>query len=159
MNFIKIFPKNLLINLSTLWRVGFWGKMPGTNGSFLGLIFYTLLFHNLYIGEYVLICIITTYLACLICDVAEKFFNIKDPSFVILDEFVAMPVCFIGLQDSMLNKPIWPFMLTGFVLFRLFDIFKPFGIKKLQNLKGGCGIVIDDTAAAIATLIIMHIIF
>lgn len=159
MNLIKIVPKSLIMNLSTLWRVGYFGKMPGTNGSFLGLIFYTLFFHNLQIGEYILICIGTIYVACLVCDEAEKLFATKDPSFVILDEFVAMPVCFLGLQQKMANRPIWIFMLAGFLLFRFFDIVKPFGIKKLQGIRGGYGIVLDDIAAALATCAIMHVAF
>ena len=49
-------------------------------------------------------------------------------------------------------------LIAGFVLFRIFDIAKPFGISKLQNLPGGLGCVIDDLAAAIASCIVLHLI-
>jgi len=49
-------------------------------------------------------------------------------------------------------------LLAGFVLFRIFDIAKPFGISKLQNLPGGLGCVVDDLAAGIASCIVLHLI-
>ena len=52
----------------------------------------------------------------------------------------------------------WPVLIAGFVLFRLFDIFKPFGISKLQNLPGGLGCVADDLAAALASCIVLHLL-
>lgn len=54
--------------------------------------------------------------------------------------------------------PIWYYYLIAFVLFRLFDIFKPLGIKKVEKFPGSWGIILDDVAAAIATTIITMII-
>ena len=103
-------------------------------------------------------CLISTYLACQICTQGEIILQKKDPSCIILDEMVAMPFCFIGLQEkAMALFPVWWYMLAGFVLFRIFDIFKPFGIKKLQELPGGLGVVIDDVVAALATCLCLHI--
>ena len=52
----------------------------------------------------------------------------------------------------------WPVLLAGFMLFRLFDIFKPLGISKLQNFPGGLGCVIDDVAAAAASCAVLHLV-
>jgi phosphatidylglycerophosphatase A len=89
----------------------------------------------------------------------------KEPSCVIFDEFVAMPICFLGIRNFVTPKiPTRKILLIGFVIFRLFDILKPLGIKKVQHLSGGIGIVIDDILAAIYTdvttiLICLTVIF
>ena len=80
----------------------------------------------------------------------------KDPGEVILDEFVAMPLCFLGWPAMLHPLQPWAVFLLGLGLFRLFDILKPFGIRRLQYLPGGWGIVIDDTAAALAACATLH---
>jgi phosphatidylglycerophosphatase A len=50
----------------------------------------------------------------------------------------------------------WSVFLAGFALFRLFDITKPFGISKLQDLPAGWGVAVDDTAAALAACATLH---
>ena len=52
--------------------------------------------------------------------------------------------------------PAWAIFLIGFGLFRIFDILKPFGIKRLQDLPAGWGVVVDDLAAALLTCAVMH---
>ena len=156
-NWMRFIPTNWILNAATLGKIGYWGKMPGTNGSFVGLIYYTLFFHDLSFLGYLLLAIISTFLAIDIFTIAEQILQKKDPGCVILDEMVAIPFCFIGLQPFMVKYPTWIFMLVGFLLFRFFDILKPFGIRKLQDLPGGLGIVIDDIAAALASCVCMHI--
>ena len=102
-------PSPWILNAATLGKIGFWGKMPGTNGSFVGLIYYTLFFHTLSPLAYLLWAGITTYIACVICTRAELLLGKKDPSCVILDEMVAIPFCFLGLQFQMQIYPVWAF--------------------------------------------------
>ena len=80
---------------------------------------------------------------------------------IVLDEFVAVPLVFFGLGGT--NGLIayyggWPILLLGFGLFRFFDILKPLGISRLQNLHGGVGCVADDLAAALASCICLHLL-
>ena len=152
------FPPQISTKIATLGRIGYWGKAPGTNGSFVGLIWYTLLFHDLSPFFYLLLCFLTVQTAIGVCTQAERVLGEKDPSCVIIDEMVAVPICFLGLQPYMYRYPVWWFMLIGFLLFRLFDVLKPFGIKKLQELPGGQGVVIDDVAAAAATCLCLHVL-
>ena len=70
---------------------------------------------------------------------------------------MAIPLCFLGWPALTATLPPWAVFLTGFALFRLFDITKPFGIGKLQDLPGGWGVVADDVAAALATCATMHL--
>lgn len=155
---LQFLPTRWITNLATLGPIGYWKKMPGTYGSFVGLIWYTLFFHELDPFFYLLMCGFTCYFACEICTQAELILQKKDPGCVILDEMVAMPLCFIGLQSHMQYHPVWSYMLCGFLLFRLFDIVKPLGIKRLQVLPGGVGVVMDDVVAALVTCCCLHLI-
>ena len=154
----QFLPTRWITNLATLGPIGYWKKMPGTYGSFVGLIWYTLFFHELDPFFYLLMCGFTCYLACGICTQAELILQKKDPGCIILDEMVAIPLCFIGLQPYMQHYPVWWYMLSGFLLFRLFDIVKPWGIKRLQALPGGVGVVMDDVVAALVTCSCLHLI-
>ena len=58
----------------------------------------------------------------------------------------------------LLGVVIWLVVLLGFLFFRLFDVLKPFGIKKLQDYPGGIGVVVDDVAAAFATCITLYVL-
>jgi phosphatidylglycerophosphatase A len=98
-----------------------------------------------------------------LCGEAEFRLARKGPGEVILDEFVVMPLCFLGWRLLAVapagagHWPKWAVILTGFALFRFFDILKPLGIRKLQDLPGGWGVVVDDVAAALASCATMHL--
>ena len=151
-------PDSLVLHLARLGPVGKIGIAPGTNGSAIGIIFTSLLF--LFLPPLV-IWIITLFLVMLafpICDEAEIRLGRSDPGEVIFDEFVVIPLCFIGLASQInaltLESCIW--YAAGFLIFRLFDIVKPLGINKLQNVPGGYGVVLDDVAAAILTALVLN---
>jgi len=75
---------------------------------------------------------------------------------VVLDEFVAIPLVYLGWPSLVAAAPGWVVLLAGFGLFRLFDILKPLGIRKLQDLPGGWGVVADDVAAALVACAALH---
>ncbi len=154
----RFIPSPVILNTATLGPLGRIRNAPGTAGSVAGLIWYTVVFIPLGNLQYLLTLAITVYLAIEICGEAEKRLLKRDPQEVILDEFVAFPVCFIGIQPYLELGYAWVIFLLGFVLFRIFDIFKPFGIKGLQNYPGGVGVVIDDLAAGLATCLTLHVI-
>ena len=155
--FLSRVPNKLVVSLCTCGPVGLWGKAPGTNGTVLGLILYTLLFFQLGLLAQLVLAGLLIVIATVICDEGEKRMAKRDPGEMILDEVVAVPVCFIGMGGLMAETGnIWLYMLAGFGLFRLFDILKPFGIKNLQKYTGGLGVVVDDVAAAVATNITLQ---
>ncbi len=155
---VTTLPSNVVLAAATLGPFGHWRKAPGTIGSALGILLYTVLFYPLGpLGE-LLLSLFLVYLAIGICGEAEKRLWRQDPSEVILDEFVAIPFCFLGLKQFMYPGNMWMYMLAGFLLFRFFDILKPFGINRLQRLEGGIGIVADDIAAALATCLCLHLL-
>ena len=96
-----------------------------------------------------------------ICDAAEFHLMQKDPGIIVLDEFVAVPFIFIGMNGANgLASEFggWPVFLAGFVLFRIIDIVKPFGITHIEKLEGGIACVLDDIVAALLVSIILHLI-
>ena len=147
-----------VLTLARLGPVGERLPAPGTWGSVAGLLYFTVFFlgrvelvGNLFLSA------IGSYLAVAICGEAEFRLAKKDPGEVILDEFVAMPLCFLGWPFLVAKAPVWAVLLAGFALFRFFDILKPLGISKLQDLPSGWGVVVDDLAAALAACATMHL--
>jgi phosphatidylglycerophosphatase A len=156
-NWPRFLPSNTVISVATLGAVGQRLPAPGTWGSFAGLLYYIVCFFNVGTFGNIVLSLIGAYLAVGFCGEAEFRMGKKDPGEVILDEFVAIPLCFLGrghLVDGPL--PLWGVLIAGFLLFRLFDITKPLGISRLQNLNAGWGIVVDDTVAALAACLVMH---
>ncbi|MDR2776894.1 MAG: phosphatidylglycerophosphatase A [Puniceicoccales bacterium] len=151
--------ENVIINTATLFGLGKFSIMPGTLGSFMGLLFHIILIQNLSVFSMIFMLIAVILLAIVICDMAEKVMEEKDPSCVILDEFVAMPICFLGIKHFIpATIAMWKIWVLGFIIFRIFDVLKPFGIKKSQNFSGGIGIVVDDIIAAAYTNVTMILI-
>ncbi len=155
---VRHLPERWVIGIATVGRIGFWGRAPGTVGSVIGLLWYTVFFFNLEPFHFFALLLFSLYIAVAFCDEAERVLRRHDPPCAILDEVVAMPICFLGLRPAMEFYQPWVILLGGFLLFRFFDILKPLGIKKLQHLPGGWGIVIDDVVAALATCLCLHLL-
>lgn len=155
---IKRLPTPFILKLATLGPIGYIRYAPGTWGSFAGLLLYIISFQRIESALFFIMEGFFIYISILICEEAEIRLQKKDPSEVVLDEFVAVPLCYIGLTEKIQPGISSLLILSiGFILFRLFDILKPFPITKLQNLPGGTGIVIDDIAAALASCALLHI--
>ncbi len=147
-------PKNISVSLATLWGLGDL-KAPGTWGSAAGLLFYALLFDGIGLGRYFVFAVLLAYLATGICDAAERHLKMRDPGKIILDEFVAMPFCFLPIMSGGYSALG---IILGFAVFRFLDIKKPVFINSLQNLDGGLGCVADDIAAAVLTCAILNLL-
>lgn len=152
----RYWPDKVVINLATMGSVG---KLPapGTWGSLVGFLLYLVLFYSLSPFWYVAMIVATCYFAIGICGEAEKRLKKVDPGEVVIDEVVAIPICFFGLQPFMGQSYTWMVFIAVFALFRFFDILKPLGIKKLQRYYGGFGVVIDDVVAGTVVSLILNI--
>ncbi len=145
-------PKNISVSLATLWGLGDL-KAPGTWGAAAGVLFYALLFDGIGLGRYLAFAVLLAYLASGICDAAERHLKMRDPGKIILDEFVAVPFCFLPIISNSYSAFG---IILGFAFFRLLDIKKPVFINSLQNLDGGLGCVADDIAAALISCLILN---
>ncbi|MDR1817213.1 MAG: phosphatidylglycerophosphatase A [Puniceicoccales bacterium] len=154
-----------LAAVSTLGSIGRKLPAPGTWGTGAALLLYAAWLHKINVHNgfsFALVVIALNILSVFICAAGERHFGRKDPGEVIFDEFSAFPLAFLGVEQFVIpgTNPRYVFVWTllAFVLFRFFDIVKPFGIKKLQRIRGGVGIVIDDVAAALLTCACLHIL-
>jgi len=164
MNLLGVVPTQWILRVATFGGLGNHVPAPGTFGSVAGVIVYTLFFAGLDPILYGLLMALFVYAAVLFCGEAESRLHMRDPKEVIIDEVAAMPICFIGaadminaLQNAGLGGWSWGIALLGFGIFRIFDILKPFGISRLQNLPGGWGVVMDDVAAGVITCVLLHL--
>ena len=147
----------MVVNTATLGPVGSL-RAPGTWGSLAGLIWFTAVL--LPLGPFIatLLSAGVLYLAFAFCGEAELRLQKIDPQEVVLDEFACIPVVLLGSWDHLHTREAWVVFLLAFGLFRLFDVLKPFGIRGLQRFHGGLGVVLDDLAAAVASLIVLQVI-
>jgi len=118
-------------------------KAPGTCGSLVALLLYVPL-SLLPFWAYIAFVCVAFLLGIYICDGAARKINIKDPGAIVWDEFVGMWITFILVPEG------WYFLIAGFLLFRLFDIAKPWPVNYLdRQISGGLGIMVDDVAAGL----------
>jgi len=135
--------------LATGFFLGYIPFIPGTMGTLLGVVIYIFLSpYSLfyYIGIGVLI-----FIAIWVSDYAEThIFKIKDAPHIVIDEILGFLIAMVSFPFDGSLESI-KYLVIGFILFRVFDIFKPYPIKETQKLEGGIGIVADDIMAAIYT--------
>jgi phosphatidylglycerophosphatase A len=128
---------------------GYIPVMPGTFGTLVGVLIYVLLskFGFFYYALIAVLLIMSVPLT----DYAEKhIFHEKDSRRIVLDEVVGFLIAMVSFPfDGSLDSI--RFLVIGFLLFRLFDIWKPYPIRDSQNLHGGFAVVIDDVLAAVYT--------
>jgi phosphatidylglycerophosphatase A len=77
----------------------------------------------------------------------------KDPSRVVIDEVIGVWIAMLGLPVT------WEWLLAAFILFRFFDIVKPLGIRRLEAIKGGWGVMLDDVLAGVYTLLVLQAVY
>jgi phosphatidylglycerophosphatase A len=123
---------------------------PGTFGTLIAIPLYLVLTH-FPLWLYGIILIIGFLFGCWICANTEHALNQKDPPGIVWDEI-------IGFWATMFAVPVGFFWIVlGFILFRLFDIWKPWLIRKAdQKWQGGFGTMLDDILAAIPAWIILQ---
>lgn len=154
----QLMPDRWVCGLATCGRLGYISKAPGTVGSVVGLVLYTIFFHSVPVFSQVMALLLLSWFAIGICGEAEVRLQKRDPGEIILDEVIAVPMCFIGIHYwSVQTGHLWAYMIVGFLLFRVFDILKPFGINSLQSYPRGIGVVADDIGAAFVTLVLLHL--
>ena len=153
----RVLPSRFVLGAATLGPIGAKLPAPGTWGSLAGLLYVLVFFRHLNALETLGITVLAGYVAVGLTGEAAERMGRKDPGEVILDEFVVMPLVFLGWHFGPGGVwPDWFALLLGFGLFRFYDILKPLGIRRLQAWPGGWGIVVDDVAAALAACATMH---
>lgn len=137
--------------LGSGFYTGFIPFAPGTFASLAALIIYYIPGFE---SWFILIpaVIIFTFYGFFVGNKFEAFFGKKDPSECTIDEFAGMWISLLFLPKYL------SISFLVFIIWRILDIFKPFPARKLEKLKGGFGIMIDDIIAGIYSAVIVHLI-
>jgi phosphatidylglycerophosphatase A len=141
----------LIMIIATGFYSGYLPKAPGTWGSLVGLALFFLL-HTLSLEVYLAVVTGIFVIGTFAAGEAEKIMDRKDPGLIVIDEIVGMLITMIAIPATPLA------MALGFILFRIFDIWKPFPVNFFdQRFHGGLGIMLDDVVAGIYSLIILQL--
>jgi phosphatidylglycerophosphatase A len=127
-------------------------KAPGTFGTLLAIPLYLLL-SQLSLFAYLAIIIAAFVVGVYLCGKTADDLGVHDHPGIVWDEFVGFWIAMIAAP------PGWLWIIIGFLLFRLFDIWKPWPIKFFdQKIESGFGIMIDDVLAGLYALIVLQFI-
>ncbi len=143
----------LIMPIATGLYTGYLPRAPGTWGTLLAFPIHLLLtlLPSVFYGVSLLVLFAV---AILTAGAAEKILDYKDPGVIVIDEIIGMLIALIGIPQSF---GAW---VAAFLLFRFFDIIKPFPVGWLdRHLNGGLGIVMDDVAAGGYTLLCLQLYY
>jgi len=148
--------RSFIIFVATGAYSGYSPVAPGTAGSVVGLVVIWLLFGPLWMHSPALcltVFAIAFAISCWISDRAEKIFDTHDDSRIVIDEV-------LGMAATMFGNPLsFPWLMLGFLLFRLADVIKPWPANVIDHrMRNGAGVMLDDLAAAIYANIVLHLI-
>lgn len=155
MSYNKPIPLSFLRDPGHCLAIGFGtgcaSKAPGTFGTLVGIPLFFLL-QPLSVFIYCLVTLILFVIGIWLCHRAARDLGVHDHSGIVWDEVVGYLITMIAVP------PDWLWVLIGFVLFRIFDIFKPWPINIIdQRVSGGLGIMLDDVLAGIFALLCIQL--
>jgi phosphatidylglycerophosphatase A len=131
----------IISTFASFFYTGYFPFAPATFASLAWLAIYLFVPGGGWLTNPIVV-LCTVPIAIYLSHEAEKYWG-RDASRIVIDEFVGMQVTFLAMAPSPLMGGV------GFVLFRIFDILKPFPAGRAQRLPGGFGVVIDDVAAGV----------
>lgn len=145
--------RKIFILLGTVGGTGYVPILPGTAGTLTGVIIY-LIFRKIGIFSeplsYLIMLAVFIGAGVWISGRCNQYLKGNDNSSIVIDEVGGFLITMFALPFSM------RFLLLGFILFRTFDIVKPFKIEKIQKLPGGWGIMADDIAAGVLANLVLQ---
>ena len=143
----------LIMLLATGCYVGMLPKAPGTWGSLAALLPW-FFFKDLSLPLYLTVLTIVFVIGFFVSGSAEKILDSPDSGAIVIDEFLGM---FITLTLAPPHPAAW---FLGFVLFRAFDILKPFPVSWIDSkIHGGMGIMMDDMVAGLYALVSLQLLW
>lgn len=128
-------------------------KAPGTFGTLAAVPLFLLMHHYLSSTEYLFVVLFASVAGIYLCGQTARHLKVHDHPGIVWDEFVGFWITMLAVPVSVGT------LLAGFVLFRLFDIAKPWPIKWVDaKVSGGLGIMLDDVLAGIMAGLSLHLL-
>ena len=145
---MKIFSKYF----STIFGIGHIPIAPGTFGSIFAILIWCIFINMLSISYFIILFLLILSISFYITGIYLEKFKKKDPSEVIIDEFLgqSIPLLFVFNLNAFE-------VLVAFVSFRFFDIYKIYPINRAEEIEGSYGVILDDIIAGIYALIVLMI--
>jgi phosphatidylglycerophosphatase A len=142
--------------VATFFGIGRFKPGPGTWGSLATVVVWALAISRIPVANRTWATIVAAALVTLVgipaATKVARASGLKDPQFVVIDEVAGQLVALIAAPLA------WKTFAAGLILFRVFDIWKPFPIRRLERLPEGTGIVVDDLGAGLYALAVMHLL-
>lgn len=147
----------LPVLIGTGFGAGFWPWGPGTAGALLATIVWYAVAQILPAGAPLVavtlaLALVFQCLGIWAADKLEPYWG-EDPKQVVVDEMVGVWIALLAVTSANL-----PYAIAAFVLFRFFDIVKPFGIRHMENMGGGVGVMMDDVLAGMYSFFVLYIV-
>lgn len=143
--------EKLITFLATGFGSGLIPFAPGTAGTLVGIFICLLCLPMPWILRLLFVLVLLA-LSLYVSQKAEEIYQKKDDQRIVIDEIIGLQITMLPVAINVLS------LCAGFVLFRIFDILKPFPVRNLQGLPGGWGVVADDVAAGIYAAAIMWLL-
>ena len=156
--------------IATAFGLGYLPKAPGTFGSLAGVALTVVIWsrflpynvidiyiHDVYLviasqSLLVLFALLISGVGIIVATRTANYLGKKDPQIVVIDEVSGQLITYFGMGGRL---PNWKYLLLGFILFRVFDIWKPFPARQAESLPGGLGIMADDWIAGIYAALVL----
>jgi len=160
--------KKIIFLFVTLFGIGKLTKIPGSIASLVTIIFLFFLFHILNVSPNIILffLIIFFFISLIAVNIFIKDMDNKDPKEIVIDEFIgqSIPICLyeIAHEGSKETTQVLTFYFIMFILFRIFDIVKPYPVSYYdKNFKNSIGVIMDDVCAGlyvVAVLVLFMVI-
>jgi phosphatidylglycerophosphatase A len=142
----------LAVFVATVAYCGYFPIAPGTAGSAAGLVVYLLVWWTRSPVVEIALIAATFAAGTWAAGHAERYFGGIDPGQVVIDEVLGMLITLAFIPAG------WAAMLAGFVLFRVFDVIKPYPANRLEKFHGGFGVMADDAMAGVYANIALRVL-
>jgi phosphatidylglycerophosphatase A len=146
--------------IATAGGAGYCPVAPGTAGALVGvglwLIQLQITNYELRLGVALAVIALGWWIGVRAADALEPLWG-KDPSRVVIDEVVGVWISLLAVPDAPLVQ-MWGYVAGAFVLFRFFDIVKPLGVRRMERLRGGIGVMADDVLAGVYGFIVLLLV-
>lgn len=145
--------KNLFIKgFVSVFGLGYIPVAPGTFGTLGAFFMWAVFLRGISSFWYILITAFLIVLSFYIATLAERIYQSKDSQHIVIDEVCGYLVTMLFAGNSLLIG------FLGFALFRLFDILKPWPVRRMEQLYGGAGVVMDDVMAGVYGFLVLRIL-
>ncbi len=138
--------------IATCFKVGYLPLAPGTWGSIFAILLWWVFIKDLNLYVFGVIIVLFFIIGIVTSNIMIDELDDNDPSHIIIDELVGQWLALLFLPNGLINIAI------AFILFRFFDIIKPWPISLIEKLPKGLGVMSDDLVAGFVTLVLIQVV-